>query len=229
MLETYEKEHKIYSEYRKTVADIEQKVSDGLDKAILAISSAALGFSVTIYKSDPSLFSKSNSFNLSLFCLSLLFVIISQLLASYICAKYLENTDDIIENRLTIIDDIKSGNQNATPEALFDKQYGLKKTNRFFHFGSGVILCLSIITFSYSVLTIYSGDKYETPSPSLATTKTNKPESRSECKDSSATTTAPTIKADQKIIREEPTNMTEPKFIPNQAPPPAPPPTKPKG
>lgn len=233
MLETYENEHRIYSEYRKNVADIEQKVSDGLDKAILAISSAALGFSVTIYKSDPSLFSRSCGFNLSLilFCLALLFVIISQLFASYICSKYLDNTYSIIENRLTIIDEIKSGNPNPTPETSFDDQHNLKKINRFFHFGSGIILCISIITFGFSILTIYSGDKHETTSTSQSTTETNKPESKSEREDSSSTTTSATVKTDKtdkETIGKEPTNMTEPVFIPNQAPPPTPPPTKPK-
>jgi hypothetical protein len=227
----YEIDYKIYSEYRKTLADIEQKVSDGLDKAILGISSAALGFSVTLYKSQESIFSTSVSFKTSilLFCISLCCVIVSQLLASYLCAQYRGNADKIIENRLTLLKEIQNTGIATTEELNFNHHYKLKLTNNAFHYGAGVILAISISFFSYSILNIYSGAKDETKKEETQITREASDTRSNTTHNSSASTAATTtIQTTQKTVKMENLEMTKPVFIPNQAPPPPPPPTKPR-
>jgi hypothetical protein len=137
-----------YKEYRDFLIDGELKVSEGLDKAILAISSAALGLTFAFSKSimgkiDLVEFSWLQFSWLFLGC-SLCSVLLSLMLASLIYYLNRRQCDLIMKNRSDIILKLRAKEVYSEP-VKFKEAVSLKRVNLFFHFLSPVLLVFGVL------------------------------------------------------------------------------------
>ena len=146
--EQYFSDYDHYKEYRDQLIDGEQKVSEGLDKAILAISSAALGLTFALVKSlieEDSLNSLTLLKSGWLFLgLSMFSVLGSLSIAGLIYYLHRLKCDKIMENRSVLINALRS---SITPPAVieFTEAKNLRVINLIFHFLSPIFLMLGVL------------------------------------------------------------------------------------
>jgi hypothetical protein len=162
-----------YKEYRDLLIDGEQKVSEGLDKAILAISSAALGLTFTFGK---SLIGTNNLVEISwlksswLFLgLSLFSVLVSLSMAGFIYHLNRKQCDLIMENRSEIISKNRDSSDSVPNKIEFNDSVHLKNINFFFHFSSPVFLIAGGICIGM-FFNLNLGVKFNEPEANTSTT-----------------------------------------------------------
>lgn len=138
-----------YKEYRDLLIDGEQKVSEGLDKAILAISSAALGLTFAFSKSIMGI---TGLVELSWLKHSWLFlgaslcsVLLSLTISSLIYSKNRNQCDVIMANRSRIIDSLRSTSEKHPNKIEFKDPALLRKLNLFFHYISPALLIAGVL------------------------------------------------------------------------------------
>ncbi|WP_264878327.1 hypothetical protein [Vibrio agarivorans] len=133
--------------YRDFLIDGEQKVSEGMDKAVLAISSAALGLTFTFGKSafDSGELLNIGYLKLSwlLLGLSVTFVLTSLLCSGLIYHFHRKKCDVIMNNRCQIIQSLNDDNDIEVIE--FKESTGLRITNQLFHFLAPIMLAVGVI------------------------------------------------------------------------------------
>lgn len=138
-----------YKEYRDLLIDGEQKVSEGLDKAILAISSAALGLTFAFSK---SIMGTTGLVELAwlklswvLLGASLCSVLLSLTISGLIYFKNRNKCDEIMANRSQIIESIRSTSDSHPQKIEFKDSAILRGFNLFFHYISPVLLISGVL------------------------------------------------------------------------------------
>lgn len=146
--EKYFTEYDHFREYRDQLIDGEQKVSEGLDKAILGISSAALGLTFALVKSLID-----TNFLMSLYLLkwgwlflglSMFSVLISLSFSGLIYYLNRLKCDKIMENRSNIIQALRDS-ENLPEVIEFKDAARLKLFNLMFHYLSPIFLMLGVL------------------------------------------------------------------------------------
>lgn len=238
--ELYYSDYEHYREYRDQLIDGEQKVSEGLDKAILAISSAALGLTFTLIKSLVGESSVNEVIYLkwgcSLLGLSLFSVLVSLSIAGLLYHMHRVQCDKIMMNRSEMISAIQS--DAALPDKLeFEEHRKIKVTNLIFHYMAPLLLISGVLMVGM-FFNANIGANINEPATASSKTSTATAE-QAGSKHTSSTTTSPSetnatkeaISYGQKTSTTSatPTNKTEEMMVTHkpQVPPPPPPPTKP--
>lgn len=144
-----------YCTYRADLVSGEQKVSDGLDKAVLTISSAALGLIFTIF---DRLYTGSDVTSLAnfrwswvLLCGSVLFVLLSLLLSGHLYHRNLIQVDRILSNRAEIIDALLNSTHAAPNKQTFESSRFTDSFVRISHYAGSVFLFLGLLNFGIFV------------------------------------------------------------------------------
>jgi len=197
-------DYQSYSEYRNFLLEGEQKVSEGLDKAILTISSAAIGFTFLLIKELHTTGNIQDYGYLQLSWLtlgaSLFAVLLSLLLSGHLYHLGIKQVDKLLNNRVTILKSINESKTELEPKIDYNNNVIMSKIARFFHYSSALSLVVGILFFGCFINSNF-GDQ-------------NNDRSRQVQNSSSATTTSSS--ATKGIAMET-----------RQAPPPPPAPVKP--
>ncbi|PST86665.1 hypothetical protein C9I86_14315 [Photobacterium sp. NCIMB 13483] len=137
-----------YKEYRDFLIDGEMKVSEGLDKAVLTISSAALGltfaFSQSVLKSGVISGIEWLKASWLFFGLSVTLVLASLLMSGFIYLSNRKMCDSVMSNRVQIIESLRSDSHNC-PEKVGFTDSKLRCLNQALHFIGPFFLVLGIL------------------------------------------------------------------------------------
>ncbi|EPE5851727.1 hypothetical protein ACTHEH_004190, partial [Vibrio vulnificus] len=154
-IEQLNSEIESYLNYRSQLVEGETKVSEGLDKAVLAISSAGLGLTFTLFDKlyiegnvDSLIFAKSSWL---LFVVSVFFVLSSLLFSGHLYYRNRELSDSIIQNRISIISAIQNEDEEVPEEAVFSESKKLVIVARLSHYFGAIALFLAIASFGLFV------------------------------------------------------------------------------
>ncbi|MBF4337268.1 hypothetical protein [Vibrio anguillarum] len=150
-----ESEYDHYSEYRASLVEGEQKVSEGLDKAVLTITSAALGLTFTLYK----MFGFSPTGNTVTYLqsswvflgLSLFFVLASLLLSGLLHQLNIQQVDSILHNRIDLMTTINEESTESSQKLEFKVNRVLTAIARFCHYMGAVALFIGVVSFGLYV------------------------------------------------------------------------------
>ncbi|MBW3528662.1 hypothetical protein KO533_19130 [Shewanella sp. NKUCC05_KAH] len=154
-----------YLNYRNQLVEGETKVSEGLDKAVLAISSAGLGLTFTLFDKlyikgnvDSLIFAKSSWL---FFVISVFFVLSSLLFSGHLYYRNRELSDSIIQNRMSIISAlqnrisiisaIQNEDDDVPEEEVFSENKKLVLIARLSHYFGAIALFLAIAMFGLFV------------------------------------------------------------------------------
>ena len=231
-------EYQHYNEYRDMLIDGEQKVSEGLDKAILAISSVALGltfhFARSVWGADGVVSVGWLKSSWLFFGGSLVCVLASLSLSGGIYYLNRKLCDSIMKNRSQIIEDIRSGSGTLSAKIDFSERANLVRLNHLFHYIAPVCLVVGIIcigVFFNKNIGVPTNDKETSTQSKTCTKDTRQPREAH----SSTPTAAATQKPNETVILISETKVKDTildispnkPIIPNQVPPPSPPPPLP--
>jgi len=148
-------DYQSFSEYRKFLLEGEQKVSEGLDKAILTISSAAIGFTFLVIKELYKIGNVQYYIYLQLSWLilgaSLLAVLLSLLLSGHLYHLGIKQVDKLLNNRVTILKSIIERKPELEPKTDFIHEVIISKIARFFHYSSALFLVIGILFFGFFI------------------------------------------------------------------------------
>ncbi|MGF1761712.1 hypothetical protein L4D76_28210 [Photobacterium sagamiensis] len=186
-----------YKEYRDFLNDGEIKVSEGLDKAVLTISSAALGLTFTFSKSmlDSGELVSIGWLKVSwlFFGLSVFFVLVSLFISGFIYLSNRQMCDSVMTNRVEIIECLRAP-PKACPEKIEFTDSKFRGLNQISHFAAPVFLVFGIlwlgIFFNLNISESSYG-KETNPQPQLNTLSTK--ETKAENSSTTATTTTQKI------------------------------------
>ncbi|WP_022943312.1 hypothetical protein [Psychromonas hadalis] len=135
--------------YRDTLLERDQKVSEGLDKAILAISSTALGlifaFSKSIWLQDNLTAISLLKFSWLLLGLSLFCVLSSLVISGLLNHIYRHKCDRILENRAVMIADLREKKDEIPQKLEFEEAKKITILNNVFHFSGPVFLIIGVL------------------------------------------------------------------------------------
>ncbi|PKF78722.1 hypothetical protein CW749_16785 [Vibrio sp. vnigr-6D03] len=144
-----------YLNYRSQLVEGETKVSEGLDKAVLAISSAGLGLTFTLFDKlyiegnvDSLIYAKSSWV---FFVISVFFVLSSLLLSGYLYYRNRELSDSIIQNRISIRSAIQNEDDEVPEEEAFSENKILVFVARLSHYFGAIALFFAIALFGLFV------------------------------------------------------------------------------
>tara|TARA_R110002050_G_scaffold151812_3_gene279013 strand:- start:322 stop:894 length:573 start_codon:yes stop_codon:yes gene_type:complete len=182
-IEQFNSEIESYLKYRNQLVEGEIKVSEGLDKAVLAISSAGLGLTFTLFEKlyikgnvDSLIFTKSSWF---FFVISVFFVLSSLLFSGHLYYRNRKLSDIIIENRFTIISAIQNKDEDLPEEEQFSENRALVRIARISHYLGAIALFLAIALFGLFVLKNTDFQKFE----SIQVTEVKQPTNKTEIKE----------------------------------------------
>ncbi|MCG9628087.1 hypothetical protein L1D34_25000 [Vibrio mediterranei] len=150
-----EAEYDHYSEYRASLIEGEQKVSEGLDKAVLTITSAALGLTFTLYKmfgfsptGNTVTYLQSSWVFLSL---SLFFVLSSLLLSGLLYQLNIRQVDSVLHNRIKLMNSVNDESVELSQKIEFKVNGILTAIARFCHYMGAVALFVGVLSFGLYV------------------------------------------------------------------------------
>lgn len=155
LLEQCNSDYETFSEYRTQLLEGEQKVSEGLDKAVLAISSAALGLTFTLFKTFYISGSESSltyiKYSWLFLGISMSCVIISLLLSGHLYFQNRKQTDKILANRAAVIACIQDQSESQPEVEDFQERSLFQNIIRIVHYSGAIALIIGVLLFGLFV------------------------------------------------------------------------------
>ncbi|EJL6551762.1 hypothetical protein ACPD1L_003648 [Vibrio cholerae] len=155
LTEKYYSDYDSFSEYRSQLIEGEGKVSEGLDKAVLAIASAGLGLTFTLF---DKLYVKGNTESVifaqaswGFLVLSVFFVLASLLISGHLYYSNRKEVDKILKNRADIIVSLQNGGDEHPEAIVFAEKKSFDFSARFSHYSGAITLFLGIASFGIFV------------------------------------------------------------------------------
>lgn len=233
----YLSDYNHYKEYRELIIDGQQSSSDNVDKLVLTLSSASLGLIITflgkiLTSKDISIISFwLLEYGLYTLISSLLFVIISMLLSTYIYQKNGEMCNQIMSNRVDIIDALDNESDQYPDPIIFSESTRLRRMTLQAHYLSPALLIIGIaLTGSFFIINTEILDYEENTTTSTSTTfdATSTVEGKDKGKNSSTATAPPKKITTNKGITMDHNSDHQQDNKTASVPPPPPPPKAPE-